>query len=269
MRNCALALVLLLVACQASRRTPPGAAQGPAPQAAAQGSGRLGGGALARGFATGCDGLGNANALIVVADTIFFPYPAYVENVVRQIAVRLPPQSANAPLAAKVIFLIRGDGSLSELRLDKSSGNAAFDSATVRAIAAAGSADVFGRLPDRFAQDSLWLTLERRQAGGGAGSTVRYFLEQPPRITKSIPLPANPPYQAAHTGGRVRVRFVVDTTGWADVHTFHVVEASSEELAGVMQHVVGRTRFTPAEVGGCKVRREMQMGFEFQPQQGS
>ncbi len=269
MRLCALALVLSFAACQSSQRAARTDAAEPtgSPDAAATDSAGSGAAAAARGFATSCDGADEGNALILAVDTIVFPHTAYLENVVRQIARRLPAQSSADSLTAKAVFVVRGDGSLSGLRLDDSSGNAAFDSATVRAIAAAGDADAFGALPGAFAQDSLWLTLERRQATGGPGADVRYFLEQPPRLAQSLPLPAQPPYQTVDTGGRVRVRFVVDTTGWADVHSFRVVEASHGELVRVMREVVGRTRFAPAEVGGCKVRREMQMGFEFQGQQ--
>jgi outer membrane biosynthesis protein TonB len=268
MRLCALALALSFAACQSSQSaTRPGAAE-PAgsPAAAAPESASPGTAAAARGFATSCDGADEGHALILTVDTTVFPHTAYLENVVYQIARRLPAQSPADSLTAKAVFVVQGDGSLSELRLDTPSGNAAFDSATVRAIAAAGHAGAFGALPETFARDSLWLTLERRQAAGGQDE--RYFLEQPPKLAKNLPLPAQPPYRTADTGGRVRVRFVVDTTGWADVHSFKVIEASDIELVGVMRHVVGRARFTPAEIAGCKVRREMQMGFEFQPARG-
>ena len=270
MRLRALALVLSFAACQSSQRAaPPGAAERTgSPEAAATESASPRATAAAQGFATSCDEADDGNALILTADTTLFPHTAYLENVVRQVARQLPAQSPADSLTAKAVFVIRGDGSLSGLRLDDPSGNAAFDSATVRAIAAAGDADAFGALPGAFAQDSLWLTLERRQATGGQGADVRYLLEQPPRLAKSLPLPAQPPYQTVDTGGRVRVRFVVDTTGWADVHSFRVIEASNEELVGVMRHVVGRAQFVPAEIGGCKVRREMQIGFEFQPAPG-
>lgn len=85
---------------------------------------------------------------------IRFPYPGYLENVVRQVAVRFKPGDARN-LSAEVFFKIHRDGSISDLRLVKRSGNFLFDQEALGAVEAAGNARVFGALPSGFTDDVL------------------------------------------------------------------------------------------------------------------
>jgi TonB family protein len=87
-----------------------------------------------------------------------FPYPGYLANVVRQVAVRFQPERRDALLGAEVAFLIRRDGSVAELRVVRPSGSYAFDLEAQGAIEAAGSARAFGPLPDGFRDDVLPVT---------------------------------------------------------------------------------------------------------------
>jgi protein TonB len=86
---------------------------------------------------------------------IDFPYPAYLQNIVRQIALRFEPPERQSGLSATVFFLIRRDGSIDGTRFTKRSGNRAFDVEAMAALEAASRQPGFGPLPDGFGDDVL------------------------------------------------------------------------------------------------------------------
>jgi outer membrane biosynthesis protein TonB len=85
---------------------------------------------------------------------IEFPFPAYLQNIVRQIQLRFKPRSAT-PLSAEFAFIIRRDGSVSLIGFRRRSGSYGFDLEAQGAIEAAANARVFGPLPDGFSDDAL------------------------------------------------------------------------------------------------------------------
>jgi TonB family protein len=87
-----------------------------------------------------------------------FPYPGYLANIVRQVALRFHPPGRVAALSADVTFLIRRDGSVAEVRIVRKSGSYAFDLEAQGAVEAAGEARAFGALPDGFRDDVLPVT---------------------------------------------------------------------------------------------------------------
>ena len=98
---------------------------------------------------------GGAGADVVTVQTpgIEFPFPGYLNNIVRQIALNFKPRNANAPLRAEVRFLIRRDGTVDGFDFVKRSGSYAFDTDAQAAVEAASPA--FGRLPAGFNDDVL------------------------------------------------------------------------------------------------------------------
>jgi len=56
-------------------------------------------------------------------------------------------------------------------------------------------------------------------------------------------------------GAVVKVDVIVDTLGRADMKTFKVVEATNPWLVDDLKTVLPAWRFSPARLGGCKVRR--------------
>lgn len=90
---------------------------------------------------------------------IDFPYPGYLENIVRQIATRFKPDARGA-LHAEVFFLINRDGSVpsSSIRLVTRSGVYSFDAEAQGAVEAAANAKSFGALPSGFTEESLPVT---------------------------------------------------------------------------------------------------------------
>jgi len=91
----------------------------------------------------------------VRSDGIEFPFPGYLNNIVRQIALRFKPRNPAARLKAEVRFLIHRDGSVSGIEYIKRSGNFSFDLEASGAVEAASSARAFGPLPDGFPDDVL------------------------------------------------------------------------------------------------------------------
>jgi len=91
----------------------------------------------------------------VRSDGIEFPFPGYLNNIVRQIALNFKPRNASARLKAEVRFLIHRDGSVSDLSFIRRSGNFSFDLEAQGAVEAASTAGAFGPLPTGFSDDAL------------------------------------------------------------------------------------------------------------------
>jgi protein TonB len=91
----------------------------------------------------------------VRTDGIEFAFPGYLNNIVRQIAIKFKPRNPAARLKAEVRFLIHRDGSVSDIQFIKRSGNFSFDLEAQGAVEAAASALAFGPLPDGFPDDAL------------------------------------------------------------------------------------------------------------------
>ena len=83
---------------------------------------------------------------------IDFPYPAYLQNIVRQIAVQFKPGNRGA-LTAEVAFIIRKDGSVVGVRLTRRSSVYSFDQDALAAIELASRN--FGPLPAEFPDEAL------------------------------------------------------------------------------------------------------------------
>jgi protein TonB len=92
-----------------------------------------------------------ADVANVRVDGIEFPYPGYLQNVVRQIAVNFKPSRGG--LTAVVAFMIRRDGSVTGIRLTTRSGVYSFDTEAMGAVEAAARS--FGPLPAGFSDDVL------------------------------------------------------------------------------------------------------------------
>lgn len=120
--------------------TPPSAKKAVAPSKVAQ----------AHGGPTGGKG---TDVATVQTGGIDFPFPGYLNNIVRQIALNFHPSNPNTPLTAVVSFLIHRDGSVSNFKFVTKSGAYAFDLEAQGAVERASSA--FGALPDGFHDDVL------------------------------------------------------------------------------------------------------------------
>lgn len=84
---------------------------------------------------------------------IEFPFPGYLRNIVRQIAIQFDPPDRGTALAAEVSFNIMRDGTVRDVRWVTRSNDLDFDAEARGAIERA--APRFGSLPDGFQDDVL------------------------------------------------------------------------------------------------------------------
>lgn len=108
--------------------------------------------ATAGGGPTGGTG---SDVATVRTEGIDFPFPGYLNNIVRQISLNFKPKNPAATLRAEVFFMIHRDGTVTGFKFLSRSGNFAFDLEAQGAVEAVGNARGFGALPGGFTQDIL------------------------------------------------------------------------------------------------------------------
>jgi protein TonB len=95
-----------------------------------------------------------ADVATVHTEGIEFPYPGYLENIVRQIALRFNPPR-NVMARAEIRFMIHRDGSAQIVGFVQKSGNFEFDLEAQGAVEAAGRDRAFTPLPREYPADVL------------------------------------------------------------------------------------------------------------------
>src|SRR5437660_474430 len=98
-----------------------------------------------------------SDPLTVSTEGIEFPFPAYTNNIISQIAIRWQRPQQSTPLDAEIGFLIHRDGSISDMQFVKRSGSFGFDLEAQGAIEDAGRRKAFGPLPDGWTSDVLFV----------------------------------------------------------------------------------------------------------------
>jgi len=90
------------------------------------------------------------------------------------------------------------------------------------------------------------------------------------QVTKQVSLrPGNPSprypdvLRSGNVEGNVLAQFVVDTLGRADMTEFKVLKSDHDLFTAAVKSVLPMTKFTPAELGGHKVKQLVQMPFQF------
>lgn len=102
--------------------------------------------------ATGSKGADVAN---IRTDGIAFPFPGYLSNIVRQIALNWSPRRVSAALVTELKFMIRRDGTVAGIEVVKRSGDRLYDLDAMAAIEAVGTSRSFGPLPSGWSDDVL------------------------------------------------------------------------------------------------------------------
>lgn len=69
--------------------------------------------------------------------------------------------------------------------------------------------------------------------------------------------------RAANVEGSVLLQFVVDAKGMVDTTTIKVLKSTHDSFSLSARATLRRTHFTPAEVGGRRVKQLVQMPFQF------
>jgi TonB family protein len=97
------------------------------------------------------------------------------------------------------------------------------------------------------------------------GVYFEYQVEQPVMAVPGSPAPRYPDIlKKAGVSGEVIASFVVDTTGKADVNSLKVLRSSHELFVNSVATALPDMRFTPALVGGRKVKQLVMQPFVFQ-----
>lgn len=77
-------------------------------------------------------------------------------------------------------------------------------------------------------------------------------------------VPQYPPdLLARRVPGKVTVRFVVDTSGTADVQSLEIVDSSDPQFAASVRDALPRMKFQPARLNGKRVRQLVEQPFRF------
>lgn len=101
----------------------------------------------------------------------------------------------------------------------------------------------------------------------GPASTSVYDVQYVERIPRVIGSPAAPRYpsslRANGVSGSVVAKFVVDTTGRAELTGLEITESSHDLFSDAVREALSRYRFAPGEVSGRKVRTMVLMPFTF------
>ncbi len=95
------------------------------------------------------------DAVTIKTPGLDFPYPEYLRNIINQVYTRWDREDAQGNRFAEIMFMIRRDGSVHDIRFVTNSGSFAFDLSAQGAIEAAGNARAFGTLPDGWEADVL------------------------------------------------------------------------------------------------------------------
>jgi protein TonB len=101
----------------------------------------------------GPEGGKGADVQSIKLEGIEFPFPGYLLNIERQIALNFSPKGNVGALRAEVFFMIHRDGKVSGFRFISRSGNLAFDIEAQGAVDAASRS--FGPLPTGYTDDIL------------------------------------------------------------------------------------------------------------------
>lgn len=127
-----------------SAKAPTKATPVPKPKAGAAAP-RAGGGAV---------GGAGSDVANIRTEGIDFPFPGYLQNIVRQVRLNFQPTD-HSVRTAEVFFFIRRDGSMAGFRFLQKSGSYSFDLECQGAVEAAAASKAWGPLPAQFMDDVL------------------------------------------------------------------------------------------------------------------
>jgi len=104
---------------------------------------------------SGAVGGKGADVANIKTEGIAFPFPGYLNNIVRQLTLNWTPRRVAATLVTEVKFMIRRDGSVAGIEIVRSSGDRLYDAESSGAVEAVGATRSFGALPSGWKDDVL------------------------------------------------------------------------------------------------------------------
>jgi len=112
--------------------------------------------------------------------------------------------------------------------------------------------------PARIAPPDSMVTCDEWVRRAAADPEIGVERVPEPIAYDPAPIPKRLPQGVLDKNGRgeVRIRVLVDTAGLPDMKTFTVVKSTHPTLTRSVRTAVSKWKFTPAQVGGCKVPRD-------------
>jgi len=186
----------------------------------------------------------------------------------RQRMTRLAPMLAesNSHLSRRITAMTRTSVSHQPLRM------AALGAIAVVAIIAACSSRIGSDLtgPQPMGGKRLSAQVSKSMQPGSDAVYFEYQVENPVMSAPGSPAPRYPDIlKTAGVSGEVIASFVVDTTGLADVGSLKVIRSSHQLFVNSIVAAMPDMRFTPAMVGGRKVKQLVMQPFVFQIADGA
>jgi TonB family protein len=183
----------------------------------------------------------------------------------RQRMTRLAPMLAesNSHLSRRITAMTRRSVSYQPLRVAV----LAFITigATIAACSSRVGSDLVGPQPTGGKPVAGQATPGARPGVVAKGVYFEYQVEQPVMAVPGSPAPHYPDIlKTAGVGGEVIASFVVDTTGRAEVASLKVIRSSHQLFVEAVAAALPDMRFTPALVGGRKVKQLVMEPFVFQ-----
>ncbi len=93
----------------------------------------------------------------ISTEGVAFPYPEYLQNMQSQVLRGWKRPEGSAALEGEVSFFVHRDGTVTGLQLIHRSGSYEFDMEALGAVESAGRSLAFGRLPDGWTSDVLFV----------------------------------------------------------------------------------------------------------------
>ena len=111
---------------------------------------------------------------------------------------------------------------------------------------------------------------QEKEAAVSEQPYFEFQVERGAALSASVRPPVYPAQlRAANVEGEVIAKFVVDTTGRADLRTFEVVKSDHRLFTEAVHDALASMEFTPAQVGGRKVKQLISMPFVFSVDRGA
>jgi len=135
---------------------------------------------------------------------------------------------------------------------------AASTAACVMTAVVAWTAPIAGQTPTPRPADT---TARPRQV---AEPYFEFQVEKPVQFASSSGHPTYPAeLKAAKVSGEVLAQFVVDTLGYVQLSTYKVLKSDHQLFTEAVKNALPTLRYTPAEIGGRKVKQLVQQSFTF------
>lgn len=184
------------------------------------------------------------------------------------------PESLTVAFSGEVVFTLKRDGSLSDVRLDASSLSPSLDNAMLHAATALDSAHALPPFPDSVKADAITVFFAIDGSGDSTrvsrplfAATMPVWTAEPMKHATGMRPNRKPRYpplaERERIPGSVLISFVIDAQGIPRMETVRLLRASAREFAAAVLDALPNWRFVPARIDGCPVPELVQMPFAF------